>query len=103
MSRNIALPAYISSLHSVRGLVDGILSEVVLPESNDLRAAEEEWKGAGLTLAEGVDETRQRSWSDPRADANMVALLERADQVSRARLLASACKDSRLLLHALPA
>ena len=89
MSKDIALPAYISSLHSVGALVDGIFNLNSL-ESNELLTAEGEWRMADLFLAKGADVCRQRSWSWPQAEAAAAELLEGVDQVSRARLMAAA-------------
>lgn len=102
MSKDIALPAFISSLHSVCGLVEGILNDIPLPENNELQAAEEDWRSTGLSLAEGVNVCRQSAWSGPRSEAAAAELLEGADQISRARLVAAACRESGLWLHTLP-
>ena len=61
MAKDIALPVFVSSLHAVRELVDGILINILLPESNDLPAAEREWGSGGLILAEGRDVGKQKS------------------------------------------
>ena len=50
MAKDNALPACISSLHAVRELVDGILNNTLLSESNDLLAAEREWDSGVLSL-----------------------------------------------------
>lgn len=65
MSKDITLPAFISSLHSVRCLVDDILTNIHLPENNELRTAEEEWGRACLTVVK-------------RADVGLTEILERA-------------------------
>ena len=102
MSKDIALPAFISSLHSVSGLVDTILGNIVLLENNELRAAEGRWGEAGVALASEADKGRQRSWDEPLVEASVRGLLERVDQCSRARLLAAGREESGLWLHALP-
>ena len=61
MAKDIALPAFVSSLHAVRELVDGILSNILLTKSNDLAAAEREWGSGGFILAEGRDVKKEMS------------------------------------------
>ena len=53
IAKDQPLPAFISALHAVRKLVDGILTNILLPESNDLDTSEREWGSNGLILAEG--------------------------------------------------
>ena len=100
--KDIALPAFFSSLHAVRELIDGILNNILLPESNDISAAEREWSSGGLILVDRRKVEKQTSWSKPQAEAKAFRLLEEADQVSRARLLAAAHTESGLWLHTLP-
>ena len=104
MSKDIALPAFISSLHSVGDLVEAIVQNVQLVEDLESQTAVENWEveNGGLALAADADRSRQRSWDWPRAQAAQFGLLERADQVSRARLLAASCRESGLWLHVLP-
>ena len=52
-------------------------------------------------LAEERDAEKQKSWSKPQAEAKAARLLK-DDQVSRARLLAAARRESGLRLHTLP-
>ena len=60
MSRDIALPAFISSLHSSSSLVEDILQNVQLVNSVELRTATEDWemRGGGLALAADADRGR---------------------------------------------
>ena len=102
MSTDIALPAFISSLHATGDLVRSILCRTQIGDDRELGAAVEKWQSEGLALAEGVLENRQRSWDEPKSVATAARLLEEADQLSRARLLASAGRESGLWLHALP-
>jgi len=53
-------------------------------------------------LPDYAERSRQRTLDLPLADASVTCLLERADQISRARLLASRQRESGLWLHALP-
>lgn len=52
---DVVLPGFISSLHSVQGLVDCIYLNDMLPEDNELRAVEE-----SLKLADEID----RKWGE---------------------------------------
>ena len=100
MAKDIALPAFISSLHAVRELVDGILNNILSLESNDLSAVEREWSSGGLILAEGRDVGKQKSWSEPQAEAKVTSLLKEAEQVTRARLLAATRREREWALVA---
>ena len=102
---DVALPAFISSLHSTSELVEAVLLNVNhLAVDHELELAEGEWtrRVGGASLAEGVDKCRQRTWDLPLAEFTRDQLLNAADQVSRARILASSCKESGLWLQALP-
>ena len=55
-----------------------------------------------MILAERRDVGRQKSWSESQAEVEAARLLEETDQVSRARLLAAARRESWLWLHTLP-
>jgi hypothetical protein len=104
LSKDIALPAFISSLHSVSSLVDDILKNVRLAVDNSLETAISVWqeRNAGVALPEEADRGRQRTWDGPQSEAAAARLLEGTDQISRARVLASASRESGLWLHALP-
>jgi hypothetical protein len=103
MSKDIALPAFVSSLHSVQSLVDVLLHNVQLAVSDDLRMAMDTWKAeAELTLPDEANRGRQKSWDEPLSRVAADRLLEEADQISRARLLAAASRESGLWLHAIP-
>ena len=67
MSRDIALPAFISSLYSTRALVESILCNVQWEVNNELELAVEAWQGNGkIALDEGADKCQQGSWDVPR-------------------------------------
>lgn len=104
MSKDVALPAFISSLHSVGGLVGDLVGGIQLANSTDLQTAVGLWEGryVGPALAADADRSRQRTWDGPLARASFEGLLEGADQISRARLLAASSRESGLWLHALP-
>ena len=104
MSKDIALPAFISSLHSVRFLTEAILQNVQLAEDDEALAAVETWgvRSGGHALVDEVDRNLQATWDGPICQMALNGLLERADQVSRARLLAASRPESGLWLHAMP-
>ena len=103
MSKDIALPSFISSLHSVQGLIQRILEKVTIPADTDLNTAVEDWNRiTGSALDVDVDMSRQSTWDEPLMETVAAGLMERADQISRARLLAATRRESGLWLHALP-
>ena len=69
MAKDTALPPLMSSLHVVRELVDGILNNIPIPESNDLSAAEREGDIGDFILAERRSVSKQKSWSELQAEA----------------------------------
>ena len=44
MSKDIALPAFVSSLHSVQGLVERIMQNIRIPFDTDLEMAVASWR-----------------------------------------------------------
>ena len=104
MSKDIALPAFISSLHASQSLVDTILCKVQRVGDRELEMALGVWneRHTGPALDVDADLSRQRTWDLPLAETTAAGLLERADQISRARLLAAGLRESGLWLHALP-
>ena len=104
MSKDIALPGYISSLHSVSSLVDDILCNVNLADDDSLQAAVDAWRSRypGIDLPDGACLGLQRTWDRPPSESSAASLLQRADQISRARLLAASSRESGLWLNVLP-
>ena len=104
MAKDIALPAFISSLHSALNLVQDILRNVPLGDGVELSEAVGAWEAmnVGTALNADADRGRQRTWDEPQSESAMASLLERSDQTSRARILAARCRESGLWLHALP-
>jgi hypothetical protein len=102
---DIAAPAYISSLHFTAELVSSILSN--LPElegTAKLEAAVQHWKGY-VGTEETPDEeeaSKQKAWDSIGSQLQQSSLLDNADQITRARLLAAASKESGVWLHAVP-
>ena len=102
---DIALPAFISSMHSVSNLVEAVLSDVnIVADTEELQGAVELWRERGgdpLSL-EGQDKSKQKVWDLPLVERTLNGLLAAADQTVRARLLAASCRESGLWLHAVP-
>ena len=103
-SEDIALPAYISSSISTNALVESILTSVTDSAPLEITPEIEKWKESCDDLIEPQDEfrTRQRAWDTPRIEQHQKSLLAKADQVSRARLLAAAQPESGAWATAIP-
>ena len=102
---DVACPAYMSSVGSSALLVGRIL--YFLPESDldaELCELAEAWKAnTGIaSLPAEKDRLKQRAWDDLFSEDLHAQLLSRADQYSRARLLAAASAETGLWLHAIP-
>ena len=101
----LAPSAFLASSHATADLVRDILPGVPSPLSSALlEDALAIWSsGHDWQPPEGAGAARQKSWDDAGAQALAQQLLEGAsDEVCRARLLASAAKESGSWLHALP-
>ena len=101
-AEDIALPAFVASLYSVNDLVDAILSRINMAETNELVDAVAAWTLRGESLQLPESKASQKSWDSPLMEISRENLLLVADQVSRARLLAAARKESGAWLNALP-
>ena len=101
-ARDVALPAFVSSMHSVELLVETILSNINMVDTVELSEAEELWRRRCGGLDFPTDRFRQKDWDIPLATVSRDELLNGADQVVRARLLAAMCKESGLWLNAVP-
>ena len=103
-AEDIPLPSFIASMNSVGELVETILSRINIADSNELAEAVESWRGAsgGASLKLPDDLSRQKAWDLPIAERNWENMLRVADQVSRARLLATGQRESGVWLSALP-
>ena len=105
LAKDIALPAYASSLYSSEELVEAVLENVQhLAGNHELQMVEEAWsvRSGGIAFSEDANRGRQKTWDLPLAELARDSLLESADQVTRARILACSCRESGLWLHALP-
>ena len=99
---DIALPSFIASMNSLGELVETILSRINIADTNKLSEAVESWRGASSGASLPDDPRRQKAWDLPIVKKNWDNMLLEADQVSRARLMATAQKESGAWLNALP-
>ena len=99
---DIALPSFIASRNSVGELVQTILSRINIVDTNELAEAVESWRGAGGGASLPDDPRCQKAWDLPIVKKNWGNMLLEADQVSRVRLMATAQKEYRAWLNALP-
>ena len=102
MAGDIALPSFLASMNSVGELVEAILSKVHIADTNELADAVEAWRGlcGGASLPD--EPGCQKGWDLPIVERRREEMLRQADQMSRARLLATAQKESGAWLNALP-
>ena len=99
---DIALPSFIASMNSVGELVETIFSKINIADTNELAEAVESWRGASGSASLPDDPRRQKTWDLPIVNKNWDNMLLEADQVSKARLMATAQKESGAWLNALP-
>ena len=92
-AEDIALPSFLASMNSVRELVETILSRIIIADTNELAEAVESWERASGGAPSSDDPSRQKAWDLPIVERNWEDMLRVADQVSRARLLATAQRE----------
>ena len=100
-AENIALPSFLASMNSVGELVETILSRINIADTNELAEAVESWREASGGAPLPDDLSRQKAWDFPIAERNCENMLHVTYQVSRARLLATAQRESGAWLNAL--
>ena len=98
---DIALPSFIASMNYVGELVETILPRINIADTNELAEAVESWRGASGGAFLPDDPRRQKAWDLPIVKKNWDKMLLEANQVSRARLMATAQKKGRAWLNAL--
>ncbi|XP_055356158.1 uncharacterized protein LOC129601387 [Paramacrobiotus metropolitanus] len=102
-AEELALPAFLASIHSVTDLISLLLPDH--PAVN-ISAAFELWKtNARLAeLPEHNARKAQRTWDLPLCNASLSVLLDifRDDEINRARLLAQSTPEAGIWLNALP-
>ena len=95
-AEDIALPSFLASMNSVGELVETILSRINIADTNELAEAVESWgRGGGPSGGAPLpdDPSRQKAWDLPIVERNWENILHVADQVCRARLLATAQRE----------
>ena len=104
LSKDLALPAFISSMHSVSHLVEAIFQNAQhLADNDGARDAVDLWRREnGGEAAEISVKESQRMWDMPGLEKKWKNLVGMADQTSKARLLAASVRESGLWLNALP-
>ena len=83
-------------------MVETILSRINIADTNELAEAVESWRGASGGAPLPANPSRQKAWDLPIVERNWENMLRLADQVCRARLLATAQRESGAWLNALP-
>ena len=89
-AEDIAFSSFLASMNSVGKLVKTILSRINIADTNELAEAVESWRGASGDAPLPDDPSRQKAWNLPIVERNWENMLRVADQVCRARLLATA-------------
>ena len=90
----ISLPTFIASINYVGELVESILFRINIADTNELAEAVESWRGTSGGVSLSDDPRRQKAWDLPIVKKNWDNMLLEADRVSRARLMATAHKES---------
>ncbi len=101
---DLAPSAFLSSLHASSPSIQVLLPSWTTQDADpSLLEALTHWSARGGTSAPvGPDRLVQRKWDDGVCSAKADSLLQRADKVNRARLLASVAPGSGSWLSALP-
>ena len=84
--------------------MESILKSVTDSAPIDITHEIEQWKASGEELIEPQEDfrARQRAWDTPRIEQTQKSLIAKADQVSRARLLAAEQPESGAWATAIP-
>ena len=100
-SEDLAASAFLSSHHATEDLVSRILQSCHLEREPDPREALMAWQMKTRYAPTPSDPTKQRSWDEVVCTTAANDLLDTANQVVRARLLAAKEEGSGAWLHAL--
>ena len=105
-TEDISLPAFIASSNNISEIVEKVIpSECTAPFLASLAEAVLTWKASDDRLIEPSMQVRksQKNWDNPRAKLKSLSLIENAaNDLARARLLASAAPKSGVWLNAIP-
>ena len=101
-AEDIALPSFLASVNSVGELVKTILSRINIGDTNGVAEAVESWRRDSCGAPLPDDHSSQKAWDLSFVERNWENMMRMADQVSRARLLATAQKESGAWLNSLP-
>lgn len=99
---DIALPSFLASVNSTSDLVETILSKINIANTNELEDAVVAWKEISGCVTLPDEPCHQKCWDLPLVKRNWEEMLREANQVTRARLLATSQKESGAWLNALP-
>ncbi|CAG9814718.1 unnamed protein product [Phaedon cochleariae] len=97
-TEELALPAYLASVHSVAGLVTSIIPEFVV--ENEASSAIREW--CGLTGLPSPSTSVQKLWDSPLVNEAWDIIISSASVFDKARLQAVSLKESGSWLNAFP-
>ena len=86
----MALPSFFAPMNSVGVLEETSLPRINIGDTNELAEAVRSWRGASGGASLPDDPSRQKDWDLPVVKRNLENMLRETDQVSRARLLATA-------------
>ena len=92
-AEDIALPSFLASMNSVGELAETIPSRINIADTNEFAEAVESWRGASGDAPLPDDPCRQKAWDFPIVERNWENMFRVADQVCRARLLATAQRE----------
>ena len=101
-SEHLSACAFLASHYTTEGLVARILGPVNLDRRPDPEDALARWQRLVGESPPPTDKTRQKAWDELVCTQQFSQLLDNADQVARARLLAAKMEESGAWLHALP-
>ncbi|CAG9817216.1 unnamed protein product [Phaedon cochleariae] len=97
-TEELALPAYLASVHSVAGLDTSIIPEFVV--ENEVSSAIREW--CGLTGLPSPSTSVQKLWDSPLVNKSWDRIISSASVRDKARLQAVSLKESGSWLNAFP-
>ena len=89
-AEDVALSSFLSSMNSVGELVENNLSRINIADTYELAEAVESWMGVTVGSPLPDDLSRQKAFDLPIVTRNWENMLRVADQMSRARLIATA-------------